>query len=111
MKSQALIVAAIALAAMVSMSFYYSARIGVERIPMQWGLDGSANNLAPKTFVLWFFPAIAVFVGVAMFFTANWSEPEKTPLIWQAIMFAGIFLAVVQALHCIAVIHWAARQG
>jgi hypothetical protein len=48
------------IALMVAISLYYRSRINVDRVAMQWGLDGKPTWYAPKSAALWGAPAFTL---------------------------------------------------
>ena len=100
----------LAIAVIAGAAIYYSGRISIPRIPMQWGTDGNPTWFAPRTIGLWWLLYFTVAIGIGLFVLAHFADSGKGNTIWYVLMFFSATTAVTQVWHLNAVVKWVARQ-
>lgn len=99
-----------ALAVMAVTTLYFAPRIRTARVPMQWGFGGKPTWYAPRLVGLWWSPALAVFVRLLILAAATYT-PDKVHHADLGLTLFSVILAILHAVHLMAVARWAANAG
>lgn len=96
------LIALIAVCVLVAMSVRANHRFGdIERLPMQWFLDGSVTWTAPRALALAFTPILAAIVltGTAILTAYAKARPSQEGFEIPVMLFVAITFIGVHALH------------
>ena len=98
----------LAVCLVIILNLTYGPRITIEKIPMQWGIDGNPTWYANKVIGLWWFLYFLLALGIGMIVLGLFGGAGNT--IWYTVIFISILMPAVQWWHLNAVIRWIAKQ-